>query len=53
MENDPNATLRQKECIDGFLGSTEKDGSNVFIDWVKNNQIKQVSICFEIGSLLV
>ncbi|KAK7250625.1 hypothetical protein RIF29_33171 [Crotalaria pallida] len=51
LENDPNATLRRKDCIDGFLGSIEKDGSNVFIDWVKNNQIKQVlvvGICTDI-----
>ncbi|KAG2409086.1 hypothetical protein LR48_Vigan01g147700 [Vigna angularis] len=51
LENDPNATLRQKDCIDGFLGSTEKDGSNVFIDWVKNNEIKQIlvaGICTDI-----
>ncbi|WJX93482.1 NiCoT heavy metal ion transporter Nic1 [Trifolium repens] len=45
LENDPNATLRSKECIDGFIGSYEKDGSNVFVDWVKNNQIKQVLVC--------
>ncbi|RZB52101.1 Nicotinamidase 1 [Glycine soja] len=38
LENDPNATLRQKECIDGFLGSY------VFIDWMKNNQIKQILV---------
>lgn len=44
LENEPNATLRRKDCIDGFIGSYEKDGSNVFIDWVKSNQIKQVSI---------
>ncbi|XP_061367271.1 nicotinamidase 1-like [Gastrolobium bilobum] len=51
LENEPNATLRRKECIDGFLGSVEKDGSNVFIDWVKNNQLKQVlvaGICTDI-----
>ncbi|KAI4314420.1 hypothetical protein L6164_027332 [Bauhinia variegata] len=51
LENEPNATLRCKDCIDGFLGSIEKDGSNVFIDWVKNNQIKQilvVGICTDI-----
>ncbi|XP_020227580.1 nicotinamidase 1 [Cajanus cajan] len=51
LENDPNATLREKECIDGFLGAVEKDGSNVFIDWVKNNQIKQIlvaGICTDI-----
>ncbi|KAK7386723.1 hypothetical protein VNO78_27058 [Psophocarpus tetragonolobus] len=44
LEKDPNATLRQKECIDGLLGSIEKDGSNVFMDWVKNNQIKQILV---------
>lgn len=44
LENEPYATLRCKDCIDGFLGSIEKDGSNVFIDWVKSNQIEKVSI---------
>ncbi|KAK7317685.1 hypothetical protein RJT34_02117 [Clitoria ternatea] len=44
LENEPNATIRCKDCIDGFLGSIEKDGSNVFIDWVKNNQIKQILV---------
>ncbi|KAJ7943733.1 nicotinamidase 1-like [Quillaja saponaria] len=51
LENEPNATLRCKDCIDGFLGSMEKDGSNVFVDWVKNNQIKQIlvlGICTDI-----
>lgn len=43
LENEPNATLRRKDCIDGFLGSIEEDGSNVFVDWVKRNQIKVVS----------
>lgn len=37
-------TLKCKDCIDGFLGSIEKDGSNVFVNWVKSNQIKTVSI---------
>ena len=44
LENEPNVTLRCKDCIDGFLGSIEKDGSNVFTDWVKNNQIKSVRL---------
>lgn len=44
LENEPNATLRRKDCIDGFIGSFEKDGSNVFVDWVKTNEIKAVSI---------
>lgn len=44
LENEPNVTIRRKECFDGYLGSTEDDGSNVFVDWVKKNQIKAVSI---------
>ncbi|KAH7520446.1 hypothetical protein FEM48_Zijuj08G0144800 [Ziziphus jujuba var. spinosa] len=51
LENEPNATLRCKDCIDGYLGSIEKDGSNVFVDWVKNNQIKAivvVGICTDV-----
>ncbi|GFP90686.1 nicotinamidase 1 [Phtheirospermum japonicum] len=51
LENEPNVTLRCKDCIDGFLGSFEKDGSNVFVDWVKANEIKAilvVGICTDI-----
>lgn len=51
LENEPNVTLRCKDCIDGFLGSLEKDGSNVFINWVKANKIKSilvVGICTDI-----
>lgn len=50
LENEPNVTLRCKDCIDGFLGSLEKDGSNVFVNWVKANAIKAVSIiiCHEL-----
>lgn len=51
LENESNVTLRHKDCIDGFLGSVEKDGSNVFVDWVKTNQIKVilvVGICTDI-----
>ncbi|KAF3629284.1 Nicotinamidase 1 [Capsicum annuum] len=51
LENEPNVTLRCKDCIDGFLGSLEKDGSNVFVNWVKANAIKAilvVGICTDI-----
>lgn len=46
LEDQPNVTLRRKGCIDGFLGSVERDGSNVFVNWVKSNGIKSVSIVF-------
>lgn len=51
LENEPNATLRCKGCIDGFVGAIEKDGSNVFVNWVKTNQVKTVlvmGICTDI-----
>ncbi|CAI9111444.1 OLC1v1011665C1 [Oldenlandia corymbosa var. corymbosa] len=51
LENEPNVTIRHKDCIDGFVGSMEKDGSNVFVDWIKNNSIQAVlfaGICTDI-----
>ncbi|KAJ4714558.1 nicotinamidase 1-like [Melia azedarach] len=51
LENETNVTLRRKDCIDGFLGSIEKDGSNAFVNWVKNNQIVNIlvlGICTDI-----
>lgn len=51
LENETNVTLKCKDCIDGFVGCLEKDGSNVFVDWVKNNQIKVIlvlGICTDI-----
>ncbi|KAF9608648.1 hypothetical protein IFM89_010432 [Coptis chinensis] len=51
LEKEANVTIRRKECIDGFLGSIEEDGSNVFINWVKSNEIKVilvVGICTDI-----
>ncbi|KAK1310909.1 hypothetical protein QJS10_CPA08g01186 [Acorus calamus] len=37
--------------IDGFLGSMDEDGSNVFLNWVKTNELKTilvVGICTDI-----
>lgn len=36
-------TIRRKDCFDGYLGSIQEDGSNVFVDWIKNNDIKSVT----------
>ncbi|XBH63090.1 nicotinamidase 1 [Aegilops tauschii subsp. strangulata] len=44
LENDPNVTMRRKDCIDGYLASFEKDGSNVFSEWVAKFQIKTVLV---------
>ncbi|PON98340.1 Isochorismatase-like [Trema orientale] len=51
LEEEPNVTIRRKDCFDGYLGSMEADGSNVFVDWVKQNQIKTlvvVGVCTDI-----
>ncbi|GMJ00575.1 nicotinamidase 1, A. THALIANA NICOTINAMIDASE 1 [Hibiscus trionum] len=51
IENETNVTIRRKDCYDGYLGSMEVDGSNVFVDWVKNNQIQAilvVGVCTDI-----
>ncbi|XP_031114577.1 nicotinamidase 1-like [Ipomoea triloba] len=51
LEDQPNVTLRRKGCIDGFLGSLERDGTNVFVNWVKSNGIKSIlvlGICTDI-----
>lgn len=51
LEGEPNVTLRRKDCIDGFVGSMENDGSNVFVKWGRANQLKAVlvvGICTDI-----
>ncbi|CAI8617966.1 unnamed protein product [Vicia faba] len=44
LENETNVTIRRKDCFDGYVGSMEQDGSNVFVDWVKKNKIKTVVV---------
>ncbi|KAL8136450.1 hypothetical protein V2J09_002451 [Rumex salicifolius] len=51
LEKEPNVTIRRKDCFDGFIGSIEPDGSNVFVDWVASNSIKTmivVGVCTDI-----
>ncbi|XP_010472245.1 PREDICTED: nicotinamidase 1 [Camelina sativa] len=51
LESEDCVTLRRKDCVNGFVGSMEKDCSNVFVDWVKETQIKVilvVGICTDI-----
>ncbi|KAH0732037.1 hypothetical protein KY289_003225 [Solanum tuberosum] len=51
VEEEPNVTIRRKDCYDGYIGSFQEDGSNVFVDWVKNNQIQLllvVGVCTDI-----
>ncbi|MQL81976.1 hypothetical protein Taro_014443 [Colocasia esculenta] len=51
LEKEPSVTLRRKGCIDGIIGSIKEDGSNIFMDWVKANEIKVIlvmGICTDI-----
>lgn len=51
LEKEANVTIRRKDCYDGFIGSFEEDGSNIFVDWVKTNKIELllvVGICTDI-----
>uniref|UniRef100_A0A0C9S550 TSA: Wollemia nobilis Ref_Wollemi_Transcript_13314_1096 transcribed RNA sequence n=1 Tax=Wollemia nobilis TaxID=56998 RepID=A0A0C9S550_9CONI len=51
LEKDPHAVIKPKDCINGFIGCIQKDGSNAFVDWVKANEIQVVlvtGICTDI-----
>lgn len=51
LEKEPNVTIRRKDCFDGYIGSVDNDGSNLFINWVKTNKIKVLlvaGICTDI-----
>lgn len=51
LEKEPNVTIRRKDCYDGYIGSIQEDGSNVFADWVKTNNIQLLlvaGICTDI-----
>ncbi|KAL8554910.1 hypothetical protein ACS0TY_002913 [Phlomoides rotata] len=51
IQEEPNVTIRRKDCYDGFIGSIQEDGSNVFVDWVKKNKIQTllvVGVCTDI-----
>lgn len=52
IEEEPNVTIRRKDCYDGFVGSIQEDGSNTFVDWVKKNKIQLVSV-FPLNSFLI
>ena len=51
LENDANATLVRKDCINGFVGAIAPDGSNRAVDWVNRHKLEQilvVGICTDI-----
>jgi nicotinamidase-related amidase len=46
-----NATLIRKDCINGFIGAIQPDGSNLLLEWIAGNGLKSVlvvGICTDI-----
>ncbi|MCO5594153.1 hypothetical protein L7F22_048175 [Adiantum nelumboides] len=43
LEQDKNAFLLRKDCINGFIGGLQADGSNLVVDWVRKNKVQVVS----------
>tara|TARA_Y100001934_G_scaffold191352_1_gene225480 strand:+ start:11533 stop:12252 length:720 start_codon:yes stop_codon:yes gene_type:complete len=51
LETAQNITLVRKDCINGFIGAFGQDGRNKVVDWVVENEIKEllvVGICTDI-----
>ncbi|KAI5062202.1 hypothetical protein GOP47_0022741 [Adiantum capillus-veneris] len=51
LEHDKNAFLMHKDCINGFIGGLQADGSNLIVDWVQKNKVQVmvvVGICTDV-----
>jgi len=51
LAQDPHTTLVRKDCINGFVGSIDKDGRNRAVDWVNAHELEAVlvvGICTDI-----
>jgi len=51
LEDEAKATLVRKDCINGFIGAFQTDGSNAIVDWAVANQVQHilvVGICTDI-----
>eukprot|EP00250_Pteridium_aquilinum_P016683 c23236_g5_i3 orf=246-953(+) len=51
LEQDKNAFLMRKDCINGYIGGLQADGTNLIGDWVRKNHIQVivvVGICTDI-----
>ncbi|MGA1599777.1 MAG: isochorismatase family protein [bacterium] len=51
LEQDANTTLVRKDCINGFIGAFQQDGTNAVVDWAARNRVERVlvvGICTDI-----
>lgn len=47
----PQAQLMRKDCINGYIGAEQRDGSNIVRDWIARHRLHQVvvvGICTDI-----
>lgn len=51
LESESGVTLVRKDCINGFIGAIQADGTNTFVDWVHQHKLKRIitlGICTDI-----
>jgi nicotinamidase-related amidase len=51
LENCPQARLMRKDCINGYIGAEQPDGSNLVRDWIAQHRLQRVvvvGICTDI-----
>eukprot|EP00897_Mesotaenium_endlicherianum_P001457 jgi/Mesen1/1339/ME000013S00833 len=51
LEGEACATLMPKDCINGFVGAMQPDGSNLVLDWLTRHGVQQVltvGICTDV-----
>jgi nicotinamidase-related amidase len=51
LEDCPQAQLMRKDCINGYIGAEQRDGSNIVRDWIARHRLHRVvvvGICTDI-----
>ncbi|HWT96973.1 MAG TPA: isochorismatase family protein [Terriglobales bacterium] len=51
LEDCPQAQLMRKDCINGYIGAEQRDGSNIVRDWIARHRLQRVvvvGICTDI-----
>jgi hypothetical protein len=43
LETNAACVKVHKDCINGYIGAIQADGSNVLVDWIQTNKVEQAS----------
>jgi hypothetical protein len=43
LETNAACVKVRKDCINGYIGAIQSDGSNVLVDWIQTNKVEQAS----------